>query len=1017
MIDQNTKYEGGMSDEQFGNLLAHLGRMEKENPMPKMETPRGGPEGTDKAITLPSIALRFSHGLSKAVRHEGAGQTEMNLVTGKTVRGGQFAPSPTAAKTPAAKVAAAPATPLTPTQEKQVQTALTSGQAEIAKDGTKYALKVKPAGNTRFRAVGLFKTLREAKAAVLPALGVEGKGAKVTAYQDVGAKIGGARKDIASARTKFEDNPTEDGLTALEGEDPAAASRAVKKSVLWPISSVDDMKAKGADPDSIYVAHALHSLISPKPEIDTADGRAHYFAGVATLRAFVEGSASFEALSERLRGLSADYRTASHAAYDEYRKTRGMRASYDEPCTLYQAEIGVQVAALGSRFHKFMGGKDTKVKGRDVYPLSLFRDGMGSHVKPERKWQIVHDAFGGGGETSTETVAGPKAKSVDDLDIAAERERLKQWERTAPTTYERKGGKVATIRRPEEYLKAFGLRGVEFGTYMDDEASRLHVDRCAEAFQDLADVLGISSKELSMNGRLALAFGARGSGGASAHYEPHKVVINLTKLGGAGALAHEWTHFFDHTLQRVESGNANSMDYLSKAGITRGQELTDVQKAMVGVMEKIYHGGGHMKYLPTPKSTSGFASTVDMYLSRHGNDPQKALDAVFKTYSGTSLSKLKDMADYMAHKTGAKQIDLPTKGSEYHGRMLRAGEYWARPQEMFARCMEAYVQDALTSKKRMNNYLVRETKKDEDSPLPRGEQRKSINAAIGVLLQAVRDGGTLKKALGLAKAVETETRVPKGQKGGGQWAKGDNPSESVLAHMVKKAVGERPSRETHGNTGTNAFWIMPNGTVAAQNEYDVARGKGAINVHSHSSENWRSHTAMVKRTGAFNPMNSGDIHAYLGYHFKHDLGNTFALIMADGRMESLHIPVSLSPEKRMILSKLTEKKIAAQLHPKYSEHAAVREKLGAPPVKQGVENGQNVERELVRRFAKRYGLEYKTGMRWKAHERGIPKPIEPEWGGKPVAWKPDDGKDPLAKAVSPFDALQKGWVAFGGGSE
>ena len=47
---------------------------------------------------------------------------------------------------------------------------------------------------------------------------------------------------------------------------------------------------------------------------------------------------------------------------------------------------------------------------------------------------------------------------------------------------------------------------------------------------------------------LAIAFGARGSGSALAHFEPARNVINLTKLKGAGSLAHEWGHALDFFL-------------------------------------------------------------------------------------------------------------------------------------------------------------------------------------------------------------------------------------------------------------------------------------------------------------------------------------------------------------------------------------------------------------------------------------------------------------------------------------
>jgi hypothetical protein len=70
-----------------------------------------------------------------------------------------------------------------------------------------------------------------------------------------------------------------------------------------------------------------------------------------------------------------------------------------------------------------------------------------------------------------------------------------------------------------------------------------------DALLDLAEAIGVPPKALSLNGALAIAFGARGTGGkdaALAHYERDKKVINLTKIRGAGSLAHEWFHAADH---------------------------------------------------------------------------------------------------------------------------------------------------------------------------------------------------------------------------------------------------------------------------------------------------------------------------------------------------------------------------------------------------------------------------------------------------------------------------------------
>ena len=66
-----------------------------------------------------------------------------------------------------------------------------------------------------------------------------------------------------------------------------------------------------------------------------------------------------------------------------------------------------------------------------------------------------------------------------------------------------------------------------------------------DGFEDLYKALGISHRDISLGGELAIAFGARGRGSAMAHYEPDRNVINMTKKRGAGSLAHEWAHAMD----------------------------------------------------------------------------------------------------------------------------------------------------------------------------------------------------------------------------------------------------------------------------------------------------------------------------------------------------------------------------------------------------------------------------------------------------------------------------------------
>lgn len=97
---------------------------------------------------------------------------------------------------------------------------------------------------------------------------------------------------------------------------------------------------------------------------------------------------------------------------------------------------------------------------------------------------------------------------------------------------------------PEELATRFGLRAVEFGNWMNADDRQTSINECYNSFRALAELLGVPDEKIG-RGTLAIAFGARGTGKANAHYEPARHVINLTRTRGAGSLAHEWAHSID----------------------------------------------------------------------------------------------------------------------------------------------------------------------------------------------------------------------------------------------------------------------------------------------------------------------------------------------------------------------------------------------------------------------------------------------------------------------------------------
>lgn len=123
-------------------------------------------------------------------------------------------------------------------------------------------------------------------------------------------------------------------------------------------------------------------------------------------------------------------------------------------------------------------------------------------------------------------------------------------------------------------LEDFKFRGGEFGNWLNESDRKQSLNFCYDALMDLSYALGMQPSGISFNGALAIAFGARGRGGAKsavAHYEPARQVINLTKMKGAGSLGHEWIHAMDHAVASI-CGNS-MMDLATKSTYSVKKEI------------------------------------------------------------------------------------------------------------------------------------------------------------------------------------------------------------------------------------------------------------------------------------------------------------------------------------------------------------------------------------------------------------------------------------------------------------
>lgn len=219
---------------------------------------------------------------------------------------------------------------------------------------------------------------------------------------------------------------------------------------------------------------------------------------------------------------------------------------------------------------------------------------------------------------------------------------------------------------PERFMETFAFRGVQFGNYVENSRRQQELNETYDALLDMAWALDIEPTSLSLDSTLGLAFGARGKGGKNApnaHYEPGHRVINLTKTRGAGSLAHEWFHAFDHFVMdqlREHLMSGENVDFLT----------------------------AHMGRATQGIATENRAATYAMYALR--DHPNKAvLEPILKTGAQAFAST------QTLIKNRSEQLDKK-----------RATPYWSLDVEIAARAFEAAIEDRLKEEGWSNDYLV-----------------------------------------------------------------------------------------------------------------------------------------------------------------------------------------------------------------------------------------------------------------------------------------------------------------------
>lgn len=348
--------------------------------------------------------------------------------------------------------------------------------------------------------------------------------------------------------------------------------------------------------------------------------------------------------------------------------------------------------------------------------------------------------------------------------------------------FDRKGGRPIEVNSTRALQQLCGFRAVQSGNWVldDRDSSRWHVEQSAGAMMDMSDILGISEKHLGFDGRLGLAFGARGKGGkgaATAQYEPVLRAINITKMNGGGGLGHEHLHALDNILPGLLRGEAGAATEFA----SENPELVPagpVRDAFQGLKDALTVGDHRLP--ETIKFTPRTLGNARLNLDEPRNDIARrikaagsaeaavmAVDAYFGARQDRQSLKNKKnwrtiAAAYFSPEDATEvQLNTGRAVSAYMAEAMqldgtKEGKYWSSVPEMAARAFQSYLEDKLAAMDRQNDYLscLADNKHhyfpEEGKPFkpyPEGEERARISAAFDGLFQALRDGKAFENAL------------------------------------------------------------------------------------------------------------------------------------------------------------------------------------------------------------------------------------------------------------------------------
>ncbi|MFR8872194.1 MAG: LPD1 domain-containing protein [Oscillospiraceae bacterium] len=605
-------------------------------------------------------------------------------------------------------------------------------------------------------------------------------------HEDFGEKIGGAKKDLWKDRGLYVDD--------LSGMNEREAEKFVKKDNVWKKPDYQAMLDEGVPLGVVYFIKKARDGLSASPQYyrrdDTPEKRLarqkEYIQTVRELQSVVSEVRTVEdamkvydrfflenGYLEQVQGWGSGIH---YRATEKGQENPVITNKLSNALMVRSAEYFERNFTQKARKEQFGVSKDQKVpKGYAIH----FNDGKNTYSR-NNDWKAGTYYVTKGYSILQTNFESREAALKWVQDFARQRSKggkvrftppqLEHVRRTGPDY--RSGQEITG----QHYLETFGFRGGEFGNWMNQNDRQASLNMGFEALKDLASALQISDKDIAYQGTLAIAFGARGSGNAAAHYEPLRKVINLTKMHGAGSLAHEWWHGFDDYL----GTRMGAKGFLSEQPrlYPLFQKLIDTMKYKPETPEQAAKRTEAQSERTRKNAASWLDSAVLGSLKRYGNEEQmetyavlreaflsgetgsvERLSAFKKAVTGRVIPKSErerlELFERMLH--GVQEQETPQIGrteTDYYRNSVRMGKecekdggYWDSNVEMTARAFACYIKDKLPYQ---SDYLAghadcavtlvagKDGKMEVLKAYPEGEERKAINAVFDEMMAELK---------------------------------------------------------------------------------------------------------------------------------------------------------------------------------------------------------------------------------------------------------------------------------------